>query len=74
MTPFAGIPEAAFEFYAELEQNNNRDWWLEHKSIYDAAVKEPLTGLLAKLEPQFGPAETLSPQPGYPLFRGQVTL
>ncbi len=61
MTPFAGIPDAAFEFYAELEHNNNRDWWLEHKSTYDSAVKEPLTGLLAELEPEFGTAKLFRP-------------
>jgi uncharacterized protein (TIGR02453 family) len=61
MTPFAGIPAAAFEFYAELEHNNNRDWWLDHKSIYDSAVKGPLTGLLEKLEPEFGEAKLFRP-------------
>ena len=61
MTPFAGIPDAAFEFYTELEHNNNRDWWLEHKAAYDSAVKEPLTGLLAELEPEFGEAKLFRP-------------
>ena len=61
MTPFAGIPDAAFEFYTELEHNNNRDWWLAHKATYDSAVKEPLTGLLAELEPEFGGAELSGP-------------
>ena len=61
MTPFAGIPAAAFEFYAELEHNNNRDWWLEHKSTYDSAVKGPLAGLLQKLEPEFGDAKLFRP-------------
>jgi uncharacterized protein (TIGR02453 family) len=61
MTPFTGIPDAAFEFYAELEHNNNRHWWLEHKSTYDSAVKEPLTGLLAKLGPEFGEAKLFRP-------------
>ena len=61
MTPFAGIPDAAFEFYAELEHNNNRGWWLEHKSTYDSSVKVPLTGLLAALEPEFGEAKLFRP-------------
>ncbi|MFF2029957.1 DUF2461 domain-containing protein [Arthrobacter sp. NPDC058192] len=61
MTAFAGIPDDAFRFYADLEQNNNRDWWLEHKPVYDAAVKEPLTRLLAELEPRFGPAKLFRP-------------
>ena len=61
MTPYAGIPAAAFEFYAELEHNKDCGWWLEHKSTYDSAVKEPLTGLLAELEPEFGEAKLFRP-------------
>lgn len=61
MNTFQGIPPEAFTFYAELEQNNNREWWLEHKDTYDAAVKEPLTALLEQLEPQFGPAKIFRP-------------
>ncbi|MHA7222209.1 DUF2461 domain-containing protein [Arthrobacter sp. RHLT1-20] len=61
MTQFAGIPDAAFRFYSDLEHNNNRAWWLEHKEIYDAAVKVPLTLLLAELAPQFGEAKIFRP-------------
>ncbi|MGW9414964.1 DUF2461 domain-containing protein [Arthrobacter cupressi] len=61
MDTFQGIPPEAFRFYAELEQNNNREWWLEHKDTYDAAVREPLTALLERLEPQFGPAKIFRP-------------
>ncbi|MDP9986337.1 uncharacterized protein (TIGR02453 family) [Arthrobacter oryzae] len=61
MNTFAGIPPEAFRFYVELEENNNRDWWLGHKDVYDAAVKEPLEALLAVLEPEFGPARLFRP-------------
>ncbi|MDQ0663347.1 uncharacterized protein (TIGR02453 family) [Arthrobacter ulcerisalmonis] len=61
MDTFSGIPPEAFRFYAELEDNNNREWWLGHKDTYDAAVKEPLTQLLAELEPEFGPARLFRP-------------
>ncbi|MEZ2388246.1 DUF2461 domain-containing protein [bacterium RCC_150] len=61
MSTFEGIPSAAFRFYAELEDNNNRDWWLAHKDTYDSAVKGPLTVLLEELEPQFGPAKIFRP-------------
>lgn len=61
MDTFAGIPPEAFRFYAELERNNNREWWLGHKDVYDAAVKEPLAALLAELEPEFGPAKLFRP-------------
>lgn len=58
---FHGIPAAAVAFYAELEENNNREWWLAHKSGYDTLVKEPLSALLAELEPEFGPAKLFRP-------------
>ncbi|WP_211882560.1 DUF2461 family protein [Pseudarthrobacter albicanus] len=61
MDTFAGIPDAAVQFYAELEHNNNRDCWLEHKAVYDAAVKDPLTQLLAQLEPRFGDPRLFRP-------------
>ncbi|MGO4383218.1 DUF2461 domain-containing protein [Specibacter sp. RAF43] len=61
MRTFAGIPTAAIEFYAELEDNNNRDWWLAHKDQYDAVVKLPLESLLAELAPVFGPAKIFRP-------------
>ncbi|MHC6592277.1 DUF2461 domain-containing protein [Arthrobacter sp. C152] len=61
MNTFAGIPPEAFRFYAELEENNNRDWWLGHRDTYDAAVKQPLTELLEGLEPEFGPAKLFRP-------------
>jgi uncharacterized protein (TIGR02453 family) len=61
MDTFAGIPAAAPGFYAELEQNNNRQWWLENKSRYETLVREPLTAMLALLEPSFGPAKIFRP-------------
>ncbi|MCP2047774.1 UNVERIFIED_ORG: uncharacterized protein (TIGR02453 family) [Paenarthrobacter nicotinovorans] len=61
MDTFKGIHAAAFRFYEDLEENNNREWWLEHKATYDAEVREPLTALLAELEPRFGPAKIFRP-------------
>lgn len=61
MSTFAGIPPEAFGFYAQLEENNNRDWWQEHKATYEEAVKQPLTALLAELETEFGPAKLFRP-------------
>ena len=61
MTTFQGIPAEAFSFYAELEENNNREWWLAHKDNYDDAVRDPLLALLAGLEPRFGPGRLFRP-------------
>jgi len=61
MTTFQGIPAEAFSFYAELEDNNNREWWLEHKDSYNALVRDPFLALLDELEPRFGPGRSSVP-------------
>ena len=61
MTTFQGIPAGAFGFYEELQDNNNRQWWQEHKAGYQSLVKEPLASLLAELEPRYGPAKFFRP-------------
>jgi uncharacterized protein (TIGR02453 family) len=61
MATFQGIPAEAFSFYAELEENNNREWWLAHKDSYNALVRDPVTALLEELEPKFGPGKIFRP-------------
>ncbi|MDQ0849155.1 uncharacterized protein (TIGR02453 family) [Arthrobacter sp. B3I9] len=61
MTTFQGIPAEAFSFYAELEDNNNREWWLAHKDSYNALVRDPFIALLDELEPRFGPGKIFRP-------------
>jgi uncharacterized protein (TIGR02453 family) len=61
MTTFQGITAGAFEFYEELQNNNNREWWQEHRDRYQSLVKEPLASLLADLEPRFGPGKLFRP-------------
>ncbi|ALV46448.1 hypothetical protein MB46_14090 [Arthrobacter alpinus] len=61
METFNGIPTAALDFYAALEDNNNREWWLAHKDQYDGAVQAPLAALLRELEPRFGPGKIFRP-------------
>ncbi|MEV7635571.1 DUF2461 domain-containing protein [Pseudarthrobacter enclensis] len=61
MNTFAGIPQEAFLFYGEIENNNTREWWLDHKGTYESTVREPLEALLAGLEPEFGPAKLFRP-------------
>lgn len=61
MDTFTGIPAAALEFYAALEENNSKAWWLEHKEQYDADVRRPLEALAGALEPRFGTAKIFRP-------------
>ncbi|MEO8222001.1 MAG: DUF2461 domain-containing protein [Specibacter sp.] len=61
MDTFTGIPTAAVEFYAALESNNNKAWWLEHKGTYDAEVRRPLEALADTLAARFGAAKIFRP-------------
>jgi uncharacterized protein (TIGR02453 family) len=58
---FRGWPEAAFDFYRELEGNNNRPWWQAHRDTYDSAVRAPFDELSAAVEAEFGPLRTFRP-------------
>jgi uncharacterized protein (TIGR02453 family) len=58
---FTGIPEAALDFYDDLEMDNTKSFWAEHKEIYEAAVRAPMTALLAALEPEFGSGKVFRP-------------
>ena len=61
MSQFTGFGAEALSFYEELERDNTRQWWLAHKSTYDAAVRAPMAALVAALEPHFGPAHVFRP-------------
>ncbi len=58
---FAGFPTAALDFYDDLEVENTRAFWEKHKSVYDEAVKAPMTALTAALAPEFGDAKVFRP-------------
>jgi len=58
---FTGIPEAALDFYDDLEMDNTKSFWAEHKETYETAVRGPMTALLNALEPEFGPGKVFRP-------------
>lgn len=61
MGAFEGFPADGPRFYAELEHNNSRDWWLEHKDVYEQAVHEPMLALLDAMSEEFGPGKAFRP-------------
>ena len=61
MQPFSGWPPAALEWFRELEQNNNREWFQAHRKTYDEAVRGPLEALLEELRDEFGDAKVTRP-------------
>jgi uncharacterized protein (TIGR02453 family) len=58
---FRGWPIAALDFYAKLEANNSRDWWLANKASYDECVKAPFLALSPLVEREFGPLHMFRP-------------
>ncbi len=61
MAEFTGIPEAALDFYDDLEVDNTKSFWTAHKDTYDTAVRGPMTALAKALEPEFGEAKVFRP-------------
>jgi len=51
---FSGWPPEAFEWFDQLEANNNREWFHEHRATYDSDVRSPLESLLAEVVDEFG--------------------
>ncbi len=46
---FSGFPKEGLRFLRSLKRNNNREWFQEHKSIYETAVKRPMEELVESL-------------------------
>ncbi|WP_137808517.1 MULTISPECIES: DUF2461 domain-containing protein [unclassified Gordonia (in: high G+C Gram-positive bacteria)] len=61
MADFTGFPEAALDFYDDLEIDNSKVFWEAHKDTYRAAVAEPMRALTDALADEFGPAKIFRP-------------
>jgi len=58
---FTGFPEAALDFYDDLEMDNSRTFFQAHRHIYDTAVLAPMRALTDLLADEFGPAKIYRP-------------
>ncbi len=61
MVEFTGFPEAALDFYDDLERDNTRSFWQAHREVYETAVRQPMVALTEALGPEFGPAKVFRP-------------
>jgi uncharacterized protein (TIGR02453 family) len=61
MSAFTGFPEAALDFYDDLEIDNTKTFWEAHRAVYDEAVAAPMKALVAELEDEFGTAKIFRP-------------
>src|SRR5687767_728299 len=61
MAEFTGFPEAALDFYDDLEMDNTKSFWEAHRATYDEAVAAPMKALVGELAPEFGTAKVFRP-------------
>lgn len=58
---FLGFPYAGVDFYRELEDFNNQEWWSSHADIYRESVRAPFEALLDELADEFGRPKIFRP-------------
>ena len=61
---FPGFPKEAMQFFRGLERNNNRDWFLPRKPLFEQHVKEPMRRLVEAVNDalaRFAPAYATEP-------------
>jgi uncharacterized protein (TIGR02453 family) len=61
MSEFTGFPEAALDFYDDLEMDNTKSFWTAHQAIWTESVKAPMTALTDALAEEFGSAKVFRP-------------
>jgi uncharacterized protein (TIGR02453 family) len=58
---FHGWRADALEFFDELEADNSKAYWQNHKEVYETLVRAPMEELLAELEPTWGEGRIFRP-------------
>jgi uncharacterized protein (TIGR02453 family) len=58
---FTGFPEAALDFYDDLEANNSRSFWTAHADVYETCVRTPMHELADALTEDFGEVKMFRP-------------
>jgi uncharacterized protein (TIGR02453 family) len=70
---FPGFPKEAVAFFRGLARNNNRDWFLPRKPVFDEKVKEPMLQLVEALNMEirrFAPLHVADPNKAiYRIYR-----
>lgn len=50
-TVFTGFTPSTFQFFKDLKENNNKEWFDSHKHIYESELLNPLKALVTSLSP-----------------------
>ncbi len=59
--PFAGFPDEAMRFYADLELDNSREFWQANRGTWERSVRDPMRALLDALDPDPGAFHVFRP-------------
>jgi len=69
-SPFPGFPTEALQFFRGLARNNNREWFLLRKLLFEEKVKEPMRQLVDALNVALHDfAPEYETDPGKAIFR-----
>ncbi len=61
MPTFTGFPEAALDFYDDLEMDNTKSFWEAHKQVWKDSVQAPMIALTDALAEEFGTPKVFRP-------------
>lgn len=61
VSTFTGFSDRALDFYAALGATNTREFWAEHKTVFEDEVRGPMQALVGELEDEFGPSTVFRP-------------
>ncbi|HEX4998005.1 MAG TPA: DUF2461 domain-containing protein [Terriglobia bacterium] len=64
-SPFSGFPGTALPFLRRLKKNNDREWFLSNRTVYEQSIRSPMTelvNLLAVDFSRFAPEIAVSPK------------
>jgi uncharacterized protein (TIGR02453 family) len=60
-TTFRGWSAVVFDFYEQLEADNTRAFWTEHRATYDQEVRPSFDALGEAIAQEFGPLKVFRP-------------
>jgi len=66
------FPKAGLNFLKSLKRNNNREWFLKRKPVYEESVKSPMLHLIEALSvefAEFAPEIVASPKSLFRIYR-----
>ena len=66
MSGFQGLPAARREFFADLAQDNSKDFWDANRRRWQRDVKAPMSALVDELSNEFGPLRMFRPNRDLP--------